>query len=240
VFAFGSHYIQLGLLKVLPDTEMAERAQEYGLVFCSEPPYEVLETRWLSHDELRELYQFCECVESFYNTRFFQSLWQYLRSRDEEPFVFFEGLLGCCRSHGFFERARTHGLMNSILFDLLQQRSDGALLQELLAFDWLRCGHRSLPEYFLKTSQKDLRDQLRLELPQSLAGLYDYHSRVEFLKQSSFLELSEHALELLGLPTSGPATVALLPEQEGGVMKFNRGVVIFFVKRKEFMVYYIE
>ena len=226
VFTFASHYIQLGLLKVLPGTEMAVRAREYELVFCSEPPYEVLETRWLGHDELRELYEFCECVESFYNTRFFQSLWQYLRSRDEEPFAFFEGLLGCCRSHGFFERARTHRLMNRILFKLLQGRSDAALLLELLAYDWLRCGHRSLPEYFLKTSQKDLRDQLRLELPQSLAGSYDYHSRVEFLKQSSFLELSGPALKLLGQPASEPATVAFLPEQEGGVMKFNRVVVL--------------
>ncbi|RUM41802.1 MAG: DUF4080 domain-containing protein [Desulfocapsa sp.] len=226
VFAFGAQYIQLGLLKVLPGTEMAERAREYGLVFCSEPPYEVLETRWLEHGELRELYEFCQCVESFYNTRFFQSLWQYLRNCAEEPFAFFQSLLTLCRSHGFFERARTHSLMNHILCTLLQQRSDAGLLLELLAFDWLRCGHRTLPEYFAGTPQKDLRDQLRLQLPQSLPGLYDYHSRVEFLKQSSFLELSVPALEELGLPHSGPATAAFLPEQSGGVMKFNRVAVI--------------
>ena len=226
VFGFGSHYIQLGLLKVLPGTEMAGRAREYGLVFCAEPPYEVLETRWLDHGELRDLYEFCECVESFYNTRFFQSLWQYLRRLDEEPFAFFQGLLTLCRSHGFFDRARTHSLMNRILFALLQQRSDAELLLELLACDWLRCGYRTLPEYFLSTPQKDLRKQLRLQLPQSLEGLYDYHSRVEFLKQSSFLELSVPALDLLGLPASEPAVVAFLPEQGGGVMQLSRIVVL--------------
>jgi len=226
VFSFASHYIQLGLLKVLPGTEMEERSREYGLVFCSEPPYEVLATRWMNHEELRNLYEFCECVEAFYNTRFFQSLWLYLRGHDLEPFVFFQDLLALCRSHGFFERARTHQLLNRILFELLQQHSDAELLLELLAYDWLRCGQRTLPEYFAKTSQQDLRGRLRLELPQSLAGLYDYRSRVEFLKQSSFLELSARALELLGLSASGPATVALLPEQSGVVMRFSRAVVL--------------
>ncbi len=220
VFTFAPHYIQLGLLKVLPGTEMAERALEYGLVCCSEPPYEVLATRWLQHAELAELYEFSELVESFYNNRFFRSLWQYLLAGDEEPFLFFRQLLDICRGHGFFQLARTHRLMIQMLYELVRQRQDSGLLLELLRYDWLRCGHRSLPEYLVDLPQKEMRNRLRLELPENLEGVFDYRSRVEFLKQSSFLKLSTEAAETVGLQGSGPGIVAFLPAQEGGVMKY--------------------
>ena len=220
VFSFAPHYIQLGLLKVLPGTEIAERSLEYGLVACSEPPYEVLATRWLEHGELRDLYELCETVESFYNNRFFRSLWQYLRQSGEEPFAFFSQLLAICRRHGFFQLARTHKLMNRLLFELIRKRQDSDLLLELLGYDWLRCGQRTLPEYLPAVAQADIRNRLRLQLPQNLAGAFDYRSRVEFLKQATFLELSAEALELVGLDGAGPAVVAFLPEQAGGVMKY--------------------
>jgi radical SAM superfamily enzyme len=222
VFRLAPHYIQLGLLKVLPGTEMAERAAEFGLVFCSEPPYEVLETGWLDHAELRDLYEFCETVESFYNNRFFRSLWQYLIQSGEEPFRFFSTLLIRCRTHDFFQLARTQKLMNRILFECIQKRHDCDLLLELLRYDWLRCGHRTLPEYLELTSQKDIRNRLRLELPQNLDGVFDYRSRMEFLKQAGFLELSGEAMEKVGLGSSGSAVAAFLPEQEGGVMKHRK------------------
>ncbi len=225
VFRFAPHYIQLGLLKVLPGTEMAERAGEFGLVFCSEPPYEVLANRWLSPGELHDLYELCECVESFYNNRFFRSLWQYLLESGEEPFAFFTDLLLLCRRESFFQLAHTHKLMNRLLVELAGKRTDSRLLLELLCFDWLRCGHRTLPPELATTSQTELRGRLRLELPQNLAGVFDYQSRVEFLKQAGFGEFSSDTMAILGLGTDD-ALVAFLPEQTGGVMKFNRQQVL--------------
>ncbi len=229
VFRLAPHYIQLGLLKVLPDTEIARRAEEFGLIFCSEPPYEVLATRWLDHEQLSDLYELCECTESFYNNRFFRSLWHYLVQNGEEPYSFFAELLTCCRKHNFFQLARTHKLMNQILVELVLNRQDSTLLLDLLRYDWLRCGHRSLPENLAGDSQTALRNRLRSALPQNLEGIFTYQTRVEFLKQSSFVELSQRALEFLALngsDNSGAAVVALLPEQTGGVMKFNRAVVL--------------
>lgn len=222
VFRLAPHYIQLGLLKVLPGTEMAERAREFGLVFCSKPPYEVLATGWLDHAELSDLYEFCETVESFYNNRFFRSLWQYLIRSGEEPFGFFSTLLSRCREHDFFQLARTQKLMNRILFECIQKRHDRDLLLELLRYDWLRCGHRTLPKYLAVTVQSDIRNRLRRELPQNLDGVFDYRCRVEFLKQSGFLELSSEAMEMVGFGSSGPAVAAFLLEQVGGVMKYSK------------------
>ncbi|MCI5140708.1 MAG: hypothetical protein D3909_03055, partial [Candidatus Electrothrix sp. ATG1] len=56
-----------------------------------------------------------------------------------------------------------------------------------------------------------------------------YQTRVEFLKQSTFVELSQEALKVLSLhggDDAGGGIVALVPEQTDGVMKFNRAVVL--------------
>lgn len=229
VFRLAPHYIQLGLLKVLPETEIARRAEEFGLIFCSEPPYEILATRQLHHEQLSELYELCECTESFYNNRFFRSLWHYLVQTGEEPFAFFSELLRRCRQENFFQLSRTHKLMIRILTDLVHKRPDQNLLLDLLRYDWLRSGYRTLPEYLTETSQKELRNHLRDALPQNVEGLFTYQTRVEFLKQASFVELSQEAILFLGLADQDNAEgglVALLPEQTDGVMKFNRVVVL--------------
>lgn len=225
IFRCRPHHLQLGLLKVLPDTEMQARATEFGLLHCAEPPYEVLANQWLSHDELRDLYEFCECAETFHNTRFFPSLWTYLLRRGEEPSAFFQALLTICREHDFFHLAHTQALMNKMLATLARQREDGPLLLELLRYDWLRCGHRFLPEELGGTAQAELRDRLRQTLPQEIESLFNSRTRTEFLKQTSLLELSAEAMTVLGLGEQA-GIAALLPEQTGGVLQHCRAVVL--------------
>ncbi len=225
VFRSGPHHIQLGLLKVLPGTEMRQRADEFGLIFCSEPPYEVLATRWLAHEELRELHEFCECVEAFYNNRFFRSLWQHLLQCDEEPAAFFQSLLAICRQHDFFRLAHTQAFMTKLLAELARLRQDSTILLDLLRYDWLRCGHRFLPEVLAATPQTELRDHLRRTLPQEMAGLFSSRTRTEFLKQAVFLELSAQGMAVLGLGKEA-ALLAVLPEQDSGVMPFNKTAVL--------------
>ncbi|CAK8721446.1 Radical SAM core domain-containing protein [Candidatus Electronema halotolerans] len=225
VFRSRPHHIQLGLLKVLPGTEMRQRADEFGLIFCSEPPYEVLATRWLPHEELRELHEFCECVESFVNNRFYPSLWQHLRQCGEEPSAFFHSLLAICRQHDFFRLAHTQAFMSKLLAELARQRKDSTLLLDLLRYDWLRSGHRALPDELTEISQPELRDRLRRTLPQDMAGLFSSRTRTAFLKQSVFLELSAQAMAVLGLGKEADL-LAVLPEQGSGVLPFNKTALL--------------
>ncbi len=226
VFRLAPHHMQLGLLKMLPGTELEQRAGEFGLLYCAEPPYEVLATDHLNHEQLADLYEFCACVESFYNNRFFRSLWRYLLRRHEEPYTFFRELLALCRSHDFFQLARTQKLMNRILVELAETRRDHTLLLDLLRFDWLRCGHRNLPANLAEVSQAELRNRLRRDLPQRLEGVFTADSRIEFLKKSIFLQLSAEAVKELDLEDSASAPIAFLPDLSDGVMRFNRTAVL--------------
>ena len=52
VFALGPHYIQMGLMKILPDTPISKSIEEFGMVVCENPPYEILANKWLDKSEL--------------------------------------------------------------------------------------------------------------------------------------------------------------------------------------------
>ena len=54
-YALGADMLQLGFLKILHGTELERRADEYGLRHSAEPPYEVYETPWLSHEDIANL-----------------------------------------------------------------------------------------------------------------------------------------------------------------------------------------
>ena len=217
VFSLGAHHIQMGLLKVLPTTPISLEADRYGLLFCEQPPYEILATRWLPQPELAELYALGECVESFCNNRYSPTLWRYLRKNREEPFLFFQRLLAVCQQHGFFDLSVTQELQARMLCILAQGRADRDLLLELLRYDWLCCGHRFLPAFLEARPLSELRAELRDRLPPSMDGSYSMRGRSEFLKRGVFLELSAFAMAETGLAQEAQAaTICFLPEVTAG------------------------
>ncbi|KPJ99865.1 MAG: hypothetical protein AMJ60_03545 [Desulfobacterales bacterium SG8_35] len=227
VFMLGPHYIQMGLLKVLPDTPISRDIAANGLVVCESPPYEVLANRWLAPGELEELFWFGECVEAFFNNRFFRSFWDYLRKTNEDVFVFFAALLKLCRRKSFFDLAHTQELLSSLLLELTRGRDDREMLRELLIFDWLRCGHRFLPPHLEQEPIADLKKMLWKQMGQSCEGLYDYKSRDEFFKQGVFFRFTGEFLRERGLTDAGKgAYVCFQPQRENTVFRLNRFVLL--------------
>jgi len=235
VFAMKPHYIQMGLLKVLPDTPMCHTAPEYGYTYSSTPPYSVFANTWLNHQDMQKLYWFCECVERFVNNRYFVSLWEYFRSSKLDIVAFFQRLLEVCRQQGFFQRAPTQEFLNSLLLDCLKNRHDFDYILELLRYDWLRCGHRFLPEALSVAEQKSSRT-----IKKMLFGFIDDHSlsgssgaeRMYLLKKGFFLECSEKFFEEQGFETGkGRHFLCFVPERTTGLRRFHR-VEQFYLPEK--------
>ena len=227
VFSVFPHYIQMGLLKILPGTPIERSMEEFKMVRCSQPPYEILATHRMNHKTVSRLYWFGKCVEAFFNNRFFRTFFDYIRRMEDDPFAFFNILLKKCLSTGFFEVAKTQKLMTSLLFDLADKRQDRDLLRELLIFDWIRSGHRFLPDYFSSSPLGELRDKLRKQLPQNLEPYFSYKTREEFFKQGVFIQFSGQALKETGLMRDGDGgCVCFLPEPSPGVQKLRNAVLI--------------
>lgn len=66
--------IQLESLKLLPGTEMRRRAEELGICYSPLPPYEVLQTREITPDELQTARQLSRLLDGFYNAPAWQEV----------------------------------------------------------------------------------------------------------------------------------------------------------------------
>lgn len=64
---FGAGEIQLESLKLLPGTEMRARAEELGIQYSPLPPYEVLQTREITVEELQTAHYLSRLLDGFYN-----------------------------------------------------------------------------------------------------------------------------------------------------------------------------
>ncbi len=203
LFAAQPHYIQMGLLKILPDTPLQRKSEELELIHRHSPPYELLASPWLDHEKLAELYWLGECIEKLYNSHFFKPFFTYLARRQEKGFTFFQELMPCCVNHRLFERAATQDLMSQILADHASTRPDNALILEIMQYCWLASGRKKLPDHLPSMDLKKNRDSLFAIYPKELPGHYDRANRNHFFRKTVFAFFSAEVNQLSGHGTKG-------------------------------------
>lgn len=101
VYAVRPHQLQLGFLKVLRGSIMEQEAADYGIIASSEPPYEVLHTRWLSFAELCRLHCIDDMVDLYYNSGRFSLLIEDMLQDFPTPFAFYEALADTYTAMGY-------------------------------------------------------------------------------------------------------------------------------------------
>lgn len=72
--SFGTEEIQLELLKLLPGTAMRAEAEQLGIVYSPDVPYEVLQTRAMSVEDLRQARLLSRLIDGFYNALAWQDV----------------------------------------------------------------------------------------------------------------------------------------------------------------------
>lgn len=159
VFSMRPDQLQLGFLKVLKGSEMYEKAEEYGIVYQSEPPYEVLYTKWLSYENVQELKKVEEMLELFYNSGQFNCTLQVLQKLFETPYDMFLALAEFYEEKGFFINSPSRNYRYEVMLEFAESRNAGEeadkLFRELLTFDlYLREKAKSRPAF-----AKDIRDR---------------------------------------------------------------------------------
>ena len=100
--AYGKcHQLQLGFLKLLRGTALREKADSYGYVFRTDPPYTVLQSRWISYEELYFLSQVSDLLERYYDRDSFLESLPFAVQRAESPFRFYEGFQHFLEGRGY-------------------------------------------------------------------------------------------------------------------------------------------
>ena len=136
VYALKPEQLQLGFLKVLKGSYMAEAAEGYGCVHKAKPPYEVLGTRWLSYEEILKLKGVEEMVEVYYNRGQFQKTIRAMEHLFETAFSMYEELADFYEKNGYNEVSHTRIRRYEILQEFLQEKEANLeYFKQLMIFD---------------------------------------------------------------------------------------------------------
>ena len=150
VHALGADMLQLGFLKVLPGTVMAEKALLYGLIYDAEPPYEVLATAELSVSEMQRLHHIEVLFERYGNSGKFPLTMKALVDLYSSAFACYEAMAICFRSrswlyHPVRESIHWQRLWDFILISTENPEVRQELLQKLKIDFYLRFADEDFP-----------------------------------------------------------------------------------------------
>ncbi len=141
VYSQRPQKLQLGFLKVLAGSAMHRQAEEYGLVYSSEPPYEVLQTSWLSYEEICRLKRIEKVLDIYYNSGQFPTAVERLAGYFSSPFAFYEAAADYYERKGLFERQLSRGQRFAALWEFILQdpqkfQMSEVAWREILVYDY--------------------------------------------------------------------------------------------------------
>lgn len=137
IYALKPNQLQLGFLKVLKGSYMYEHVAEYGLIYRTQPPYEVLGTKWLDFSDILRIRQAEEMLEVYYNSGQYEVSMKVLETQCESPFEMFTRLGAFYEKNGYFGMSHSRMRRAQILLAFAQEEATEAapVLAESLTFD---------------------------------------------------------------------------------------------------------
>lgn len=204
VYRMAPDQLQLGFLKVLKGSYMAEKTKDYDLCYRAIPPYEVLSTRWLSFEEVIRLKLMEDMVETYYNSGQFKRTMTLLEREFSAPSAMFLSLADHYETHGLFGPSHSRIARYEILYEFIKAQFAGAkeklsAFRDSLMLDlYLRENAKSRPSFAM--DQMPFKRQVREffileeEQPRWLLGYEGYDSRqtskmahLEAMEDGSFI-----------------------------------------------------
>lgn len=137
IYALKPEQLQLGFLKVLKGSYMYEHAGDYGLVYRSKAPYEVLATNWLSFDEMLKIRLVEEMLEIHYNSGQFRTALAVLEGCFNSAFCMFLDMGYFYQNQGYLNRSHSRVQRTEIFLEFALSVDAGReeLYKEALIFD---------------------------------------------------------------------------------------------------------
>lgn len=150
VYALKPQQLQLGFLKVLKGSHMMEMCREYGIVYKTQEPYEVLSTKWLDYDHVLKLKTVENMVEVYYNSGQFQNTLEYLENFFQDAFSIYERLGSFYMEKGYGDVSHTRMRRYEILLEFLEDMPEISMdqVKDQMVYDlYLRENLKSRPGF---------------------------------------------------------------------------------------------
>jgi len=207
IIALRADHFQMGFLKVLPGTKMADLIAEYGIKHTTAPPYEILANRWLSFDQINHLKQVEQLLDKYYGSRKYVFAIDYCFQLWKSPFAFFGQLSAWFSQQGHDIRIKDWVKNSKFLLDFLRQKypDQVTLFIDLLRYDWCNNFSGKIPVVLDSSTNQAMRQTAQEYLKQ-----YNYSGIIKFageqfsmkqLKNANYFRAeSANFYQLLQLP----------------------------------------
>lgn len=134
VFKLFAPEMQLGFLKFLKGTTMRDK-EKHGFIYDQNPPYQIIESNYLSKEELAKIVQLEHALEIYWNEKKTINTLKYIT----EQYSVFEFLLGLGIYFGTKKEYHKYSLTD--VFDIITQYAEknypeDAVLKKLIAIDY--------------------------------------------------------------------------------------------------------
>ena len=135
VFKLYPPELQLGFLKFLKGTPVRHKAEQHGFVYDPNPPYQIIESNYLSRAELHQIEILENALEIYWNKNRTQRTLRYVA----EKYSIFDFLIGL--GNAFVAKKEFHKYALKDVYDIIfafakAQYADDLILQELIVIDY--------------------------------------------------------------------------------------------------------
>lgn len=196
VYALKPQQLQLGFLKVLKGSHMMEMCKEYGIVYKTQEPYEVLSTKWLDYDHVLKLKTVENMVEVYYNSGQFQNTLEYLEKFFQDAFSIYERLGSFYMEKGYGDVSHTRMRRYEILLEFLEDMPEISMdqVKDQMVYDlYLRENLKSRPGF--------ARDQKPFE-----RQIWDFRKREKVAKNAHVEVFADGTVLLFNYADRDPLT----------------------------------
>lgn len=196
VYALKPQQLQLGFLKVLKGSHMMEMCREYGIVYKTQEPYEVLSTKWLDYDHVLKLKTVENMVEVYYNSGQFQNTLEYLENFFQDAFSIYERLGSFYMEKGYGDVSHTRMRRYEILLEFLEDVPEISMdqVKDQMVYDlYLRENLKSRPGF--------VRDQKPFE-----RQVWDFRKREKVAKNAHVEVFADGTVLLFNYADRDPLT----------------------------------
>ncbi|NLW22660.1 MAG: B12-binding domain-containing radical SAM protein [Tissierellia bacterium] len=167
VFEIRAEKIQLGFLKLLKGSGLRRDKEKYGFKFIDCPPYEVLETDYLSFADMLKLKGIEDLVEKYYNEGYFKHTLEYIiKNKYSKPFDFFEDYLNFWEKNMYHSISHSRNRLYEILLEFSVEKSfkDLFVIKELIKFDYVSNHNNPNIPSFIERSNADFIQRKKHEI----------------------------------------------------------------------------
>ena len=204
VYNIKPEKIQLGFLKLLKGSQLRIDENKYGYKYLDIPPYEVMESNYISYDEIIKLQLIEELVEKFYNEGYFKHSLEFIIVNNySSAFGFYEDFSEFWGKYNLYDISHSRNSLYKILYDFYIEKEfrNHKVLMDLIKYDYRKNNRKNpLPQWIASNKMDNKMIHWLLKEKEVLDNIPDENKNLptkRLLKVTDIEEFSNNIFKII-------------------------------------------